>query len=406
MLKPFVVLFAVLCSIQSIAQYHNGYIVTSNLDTIACKIHEKSGINNKSTCFVKLADGSRVKYKTDELHKFFSQKTGSFLGQKIEKRFVKEIVSGELSLYKTLDWKPKYIFNKDSILVISTNPSDDVVFHSDNKLLIKYDHKLSSILKYITQECPQLNIPSFVKSNDYSVADWVMKYNNCMDQNSVFLLPKKKNISVHVLAKYEYSSVSIDFIYKTVSVDNVATAFGIPYSKANPSSAFGIGLELGSPIIMDNLFLQFEFEREKYLFTGEAQREFTTGIRYNEYRLNQTIYTIPIFMKFRLMKLPLEVYLEGGYIHSINQFSESYQKERFEAFPPFISRENEGVQDLVFPKTYTGIMGGLSLEKKIAGNLSIGAFYRYRSARTGESNLSGRVVQSNLVHSVGMFLKY
>ena len=191
-----------------------------------------------------------------------------------------------------------------------------------------------------------------------------------------------------------------------MNIDNEAITFDTPYNKANPSSAFGFGVELGSPILMDNLFLQFEFEREKYLFTGETQMEFTTGIRYREYRLNQTIYTIPIFIKLRLMKLPLEVYLEGGYIQSINQFSESYLNEIFEAFPPFVSRQSEGVQDLVFPKTYTGIMGGISLEKKIVGNLSMGAFYRYRSARTGESNLSGRVVQSNGIHSIGMFLKY
>lgn len=406
MIKLFFVLFALVWSIQGLAQYHTGYIITSNLDTITCKIHEKSGTSNKSTCFVKLADGTRVKYKADELYKFFSHKTGSFLGQKIEKRFVKEIVSGELSLYKTLDWKPKYIFNKDSILVISTNPNDNVIFHENNKLLIKYDHKLSSILKYITQECPELNIPSSVKSNDYAIANWVMKYNDCMDQNSVFLLPKRKNISLHFLAKYEFSSVSTDFIYKIVNIDNEAITFDTPYLKANPSSAFGFGVELGSPILMDNLFLQFEFEREKYLFTGETQMEFTTGIRYREYRLNQTIYTIPIFIKLRLMKLPLEVYLEGGYIQSINQFSESYLKETFEAFPPFVSRQSEGVQDLVFPKTYTGIMGGISMEKKIVGNLSMGAFYRYRSARTGESDLSGRVIQSNGIHSFGMFLKY
>ncbi|MFM9839361.1 MAG: hypothetical protein ACKVOQ_13920 [Cyclobacteriaceae bacterium] len=280
--------------------FRKGYIIKSDKDTIRGLVANRSAKKNSEGCLFKSSNlNDAEEYTPLQLIGFgiidyrqYEAKNISINHQERKFRFVEVIVKGGLSLYKN---QQIFYLEKDSIFQLEQSVSNQLSQRVKNNRYI-------GTLNYVMKDCMQNN--DKVSYNEESLADAVMRYNQC--KGAVVYEAKTKTpkfkFNGMVLTGLDIGSVSLQGLEKF----SYAKSISLPV---------GIGLKINFPRFNDKFFSLLELYYDKKVYQVYDESFSNGSLSRSDFSVKFSYMKMPLGVQYNFAKESSTFYFKGGLIY-------------------------------------------------------------------------------------------
>lgn len=361
----FVLSFAPFC--QSQGSFQNGFIITSNSDTVFGQLENRPNMLNYRSCsFMK---DNEVKEYTASQIKGFGYKNGKcFRSEIVEGEFVEILVSGFLQLYKS---QSVYYLKKglDVPIKLESITKENTLSEGIHEFYFVRDTKWKGLLSYAIYDCFP-NSPKLVEKvnfYDEDLAKIVIRYNQRKNNDFVEFNNSKP------WTKFEFGAAAgleNSILHKT-DIQNRFPYLKSEYTSLNPT--IGLLFGISSPRFSDRFSFQPEIFLTKVNYDGLIHTTQFTAFIY-ETHMEWTSLTIPATIKYSYTFGKFKCYLQAGIVADL----------QLQAKTSYIRKEVVGGVVITDPETEAftlegwayGFCGGLGLQREF-NYFQVGIAFRY-----------------------------
>lgn len=359
-----VLLFFSICG-SALADFREGYIITSEKDTLYGQVDYRSNTKNYKSCRFKSESGI-LEYSPKQIIGFGYLNDKYFTSAIIEDAFVEVLVDGELCLYKSND---AFLIRKQGeIYELKTKKIEIEV---DGKKGFKQDTKWRGIITYLTSDCSHLfdESQNKLELNEKSLTKLSIQYNECGE--SEFTIYKKNKPWTKIDL-----GVSIGVANSTIKVNDQLNQYSYldnSYSSLDP--IVGILLGISSPRISEKISFQGELYYIQSSYSSLVEFNDTYRIEYHDTFIDLSTISVPLSLRLILLKRGILLFVQAGINYDYNIISESNVQSE-------IIRDNvvntlEEKSAFEINESQLGYLGGIGILKsylKFTGSISVKYF--------------------------------
>jgi hypothetical protein len=287
--------------------FREGYIVTTQRDTISLKIEYRSKVRNYASCHTQDGSGSKKEYGPGELLGYGFVNDKYFESGIVEGSFVEVLVRGELSLYLHAT---SYYVKKDAKLY--QLEEKDVRTANGSTTGVSKAGKWKGVLAFLISDCmASQEVLKNLRLAERPLTELVIQYNTC----------RKSPFIVYKAAK-PWTKTEAGFVFgmsqSTLLVDNslnIPALYGIPYMKDRYQSldpSIGLILSISSPRVSEKLAFQPEVHVSKVNYSSALVAEKPAFTLYNDVTINITTISIPLLLKYSFPGRKYFLHLNAG----------------------------------------------------------------------------------------------
>ena len=299
----FVFIFFLIAFQLAFAQqdFRNGFIVTSQHDTIFLQIDYRSQAKNYESCRTK--DGSGIKeYGPEDLLGYGFVDDKYFKSGIVEGSFVEVLVLGELSLYRHVG---SYYAKKD-----------DNLYHLEEKIVkigdgstrrVRTDTRWKGLLGFMISDCiTGQEVLRKLRFDERRITNLVIQYNTC--RPSPFTVYKASKPWTKAEA-----GIVLGMTRSTLAVDK--EFHNIPYLNDQYQSfdpSIGFTLAISSPRISETLAFQPEVHLSQVNYSSTRVVRAQSVTLYDDTYINVTTISTPLLLRYSLPKRKYSMELNAG----------------------------------------------------------------------------------------------
>lgn len=291
-------------SVSAQDRFKDGYVVTLKNDTIRGQIGYKSKKSNFSVCCFK-KDGVVTKYLPDQIAEYGTFNEKCYVSTIIDGVFVEALVKGVIDLYGYGDI---YYVRKNGGKIHKLEYKAEII-ETSTGLGERKSNRWIGILCYLTSD--KFSNSSKVLKNkcfgEEALVNFVIRYNKTY--NNINFVDYKKDlpwykINVGATAGMGISWYIIDEFQRKVynCVEN--------YNAIYPS--VGLLFDMHNPRFSDRLSFQAELIFSKFNYSDASDTEYFQCIETEGYKLDFIRYSIPLSLKYILLKREYSPYIQAG----------------------------------------------------------------------------------------------
>jgi len=185
--------------VYSQADFRQGFVITSNQDTIHGFVDYKTNSSLGNLCRFKADQGGEVqKYTPSEINSFRFNGGKYYVAKEVEKEslFLEFLIQGEVNIYYLrIENEDRYFLEKEEVGLIEI-PYKESVKKQDGKHYLYTTKKHIGILNYYMKDAPRLKarIDKFGKPNHDNLITLAKNYHNmvCEDENETCIVFEDK----------------------------------------------------------------------------------------------------------------------------------------------------------------------------------------------------------------------
>lgn len=292
--------------------FRSGFIITSGNDTIKAQVAYRSNLSNYKSCICKGVQGE-IEYLPNQIRGFGYDDYKVFSSGIIENSFVEVLVSGKISLYKSLH---KYHLKKDTSRYDLQAVFEEVEI--DGKSGMKDNNIWRGITTYLISDC--ISNPSSVVSRtsleDKSLTKLIVDYNTCTGSDFAEYKVNKPWIKYEFGAMVGLARSEINIKNRSVWVPYLADA----YSSTDPT--IGIVMNISAPRITEKITFQGEIQYMKSNYSSLVVLNWSTTDYHDTYISLSTL-SVPLSLKYSFPEKKVGWYLQGGINYDYNLNAEA-----------------------------------------------------------------------------------
>lgn len=359
-------------SLFSQFNYHDGYIVTNDLDTIHGLIGIKGLRPGNKICFFKENAESQVKqYNPQELVSFEIYDFGLFaskevtIDEKDEELFLEYLVNGVVDLYYLVYNSNELFFIENDSLIVSLS-NEEEIHYVDNRETRRNSDLYKGQLTYLFSDCPEIFGGIQKTSFDArSLANISKEYHDFVCDEYECIVFKKKITSLQSLKVV--SGIIFSDLHLKDTEDKIKEM----------SVQYGIGAIFQSPFLTKNLSFSTGILFSKHNFDGTLSSDFYYGVPYEyDVYLEHLNIKIPILINYTFPFEKLRPRITAGYTNNL------IIKPDFNELIRTWYGRSVGIMNPYSELTHYhyGLISGLGIEYQINENVifDFQAFFEYR----------------------------
>ncbi|MDO3694846.1 outer membrane beta-barrel protein [Wenyingzhuangia sp. chi5] len=339
--------------VKSFAQnsFKDGYIITTENDTIYGQIKDRLDTNNYISCLFK--KNQQIKeYYPSEIKEFGYNNYKVFKSRIVIDEFAELLVQGNTNLYKSRDMyhlqKEGDVFDlKSEVMLVEVNR---LIGHTEVR-----NNRWKGIVAYFINDCltNASNIIVDLKYDEKELTDLIIKYNKCKGGGYREIKSSKK-----------WNIIKYGIIVGLKNSYIKARDESSRYSYINDNSihpTFGLLVSIKSPRISEKISYQGELHFSKSSYSSSSSEfKYTTLKNYDSY-IDLTTLSIPISFKYAFSKKETNLYFQGGVNVDYHLKSKLINYE--ESINNNIVYTTNNNDDFEINKTQIGILAGLGFHK-------------------------------------------
>lgn len=279
--------------------FRDGFIVTTQRDTIFVQIDYRSEARNYESCHAK--DGSGIKkYGPEEILSYGFVDDKHFESGIVEGSFVEVLVLGELSLYRH---DASFYVKKDE--KVHHLEEREIRIGKGSTASVGADTRWKGLLSVLIGDC--ITGPKVLEKlqfNERRITNLTIQYNTCRQSPSTVYKSTKPWVKAE-------ASIVFGMIRSTLAVDNDRN---IPYLNDQYHSldpSIGLILGISSPRVSERLAFQAEVHvsQVNYSSTHVVRRQYTS---YDDTYINATTISTPLVIKYSFPEKKYFLQLNAG----------------------------------------------------------------------------------------------
>ncbi len=282
--------------------FRSGFIITFEKDTIVGQVDYRSDKKNYNSCIFK-AEHEEREYYPNEILGFGYYDDKFFLSQIVEGSFVEVLVSGEMSLFKSLD---KYHLKKDGNVYNLELFFEEV--KKDGTVHLIENTRWRGILSYLISDCmsDHRSIASNLKTKERSLIELVVTYNKCKG------LDPKEFKANKPWTKFDFGAtvgIARSGILIRKKLES-ASYLGDSYNSIDPS--IGVVFDISSPRMTERVAFQGELHFIKHSYSSLVLVKKYSLREYHDTYIDLSSLSIPLSFKYSFPERKNGFYLQGG----------------------------------------------------------------------------------------------
>ena len=289
--------------------FRDGFVITNDGDTISGQIKYYQGSSSPKSCEFK-NEGNETTYFANDLIGYGYEGDKFYTTQVIPMEFVEVLVRGHLDLYKH---EHSFYLKKEGHDLQKLEQITEEKYVDGKKVIVE-DRKWLGVLRFYMQECPAVSqkVTKNLIMDERHLATLVIKYNQCISPDFTVYKESKPwtKFKYGIEGGVNYSA--IDFSSVSVPIRYLQTT----YSTYAPRG--GLLLSISSPRVIENLALDAGISFSRYEFSGFAAYENPSTQDYHDTFLEMSTLSIPIGIKYSIIKGGNSFNLGGGMVYDHN----------------------------------------------------------------------------------------
>jgi hypothetical protein len=362
---------SVLFSLPAFSQieFHPGYIVKNNEDTIRGLVGYRGNTGSVTTCSFKKTKGSPAETFNPDQIKSFAQ-TGERLYQSInlpkdslphEKVFAFVLSDGPISLYRYHEY---FLVKKDTIMALR-KPFDKKVtvdkgVYGRERIMVMTTYPHIGILSLLVQDCRM--VANNTRYSENSMMELIDAYNACKGHAPLKERQPSFRFNVQVFAGYVNSNLKITADGELNKFSSSSTVTG------------GLGFDVYAPRTFDKLSFSVEGWYLKCYYQGFYQGPYQGGTRYQDQSIDASLFKVNFGFRFNFLASRNTPYFKIGISQGfINSVSIRTFQEVEDSNGVVNSTQSEGGYQSAKPRSY---WAGIGYQRVIDQRLTIFAELR------------------------------
>lgn len=359
------ILFISVSRVFAQSDFRDGFIITTDNDTIYGQIDYRSNVKNYKSCSFKESNKIR-EYSPLQLSGFGYVNDKFFTSKIVPDSFVEVLVEGDLNLYKT---KTNYLVRKNEGKIYKLECHRKEVEH-EGIVEIRDDNRWKGIISYLISDGLS-NANSIVKKlylNQKSLTKVITMYNHSKRSNLKVYKENKPWTKIDIGAAVSLISSSLEFENKTSSLYYLSKSF----NSVDP--AIGLVMAVSFPRLTEKIIFQPEvyFTKSSYSTLTEPDK---VSKEYHDTYIDLNTISVPISLKYNIPIKKYSLNILGGIYYDYNiKSSTEHINETIYSDVVITSREENPFE---IDDNHVGYCGGIGISKSFK-HFDISTSIRYK----------------------------
>lgn len=367
--------------------FRNGFIITLEHDTIKGQLDYRSNSKNYKSCIFKSEYVEKEYYPTQILG-FGYVNDKYFTSQITPNSFVEVLVTGRMSLYKSID---KYLIKKGTAFYDLKNLITEQA-DIDGKIGTNKDYRWRGLLTYLVGDCldNSSKLTSGISLDEKSLTQLLVAYNKCSGKAFTEYKASKP------WTKFEFGA-SLGVTKSEILLNKESPIYSYlddSYHSIDPS--MGLLIAISSPRLTERVAFQGEIHFIKSTYSSLIKNDNST--EYHDTYIDLSTLSVPLSLKYSFPEKKCGWYLQGGVSYEFHLISDTKRLSEYvignvvntaEEKPAFEVNDNQ--------IGYWGGIGILKSYRKLKGSISIRYFQMSALNKTEGFSANNNRISFNLI---------
>ncbi len=372
--------------------FRNGYIVTSENDSVSGLINVYPGKQNIK--YVTLLKGDeKTEYYPHRMKRFGYPDGDCYVTDVLKDTILQVLVEGRLSLYKSQS--ALYIQKKGDKLERLSTYTKKII--SNGEMHYVEDIKWKGTIAYLTSDCNEVqNDLQKLRLIDMNLTKFAIKYNKCFDEAYVEFGGSKAwtKVSFGINGGYTKSTMSIENNNTQYFYTNQTYSSGDPFA--------GIIFTITYPRVTEKFYNQAEINFSKSSYYSQKLFSYPSVDEIYETAMDNTVLSIPLSFNYSLLNNDkMNFFLQGG--GDLDFFIKSSVNINMRQISDILDRTTEIGDPIDFKKYHAGLFGGIGFMKdfnKFSTGFSLKYFYIINSTYRPQFKINTQKISLSLLISM------
>lgn len=367
--------------------FRKGFVITLEHDTVNGHLDYRSNSKNYKSCIFK-SEHIEKEYHPTQILGFGYVNDKYFTSQITKNSFVEVLVTGRMSLYKSID---KYVIKKDTSFYDLKNLTTEQV-DIDGKIGTNKDYKWRGLLTYLVGDCldNSSKLTSGISLDEKSLTQLLVAYNKCSGKAFTEYKASKP------WTKFEFGA-SLGVVQSEILINKESAIYSYlddSYRSVDPS--IGLLIAISSPRVTERLAFQGEIHFIKSAYSSLIKNGNST--EYHDIYIDLSTLSVPLSLKYSFPEKKYGWYLQGGASYEFHLISDTKRLSEYVIGNVVNTAEEKPAFEVNANQIgYWGGIGILKSYRKFKGSISIRYFQMSPLNKTEGFSANNNRISFNLI---------